>query len=201
MTSRILDKVAGFVGSSLVLCACGGRVQSLHDASAGEPSAGSNDAMGGALPTAGGATSVEAGAEAGESSSGAVGQLDAPTVDISGRWAMFDFEDPVGVQLVQTSGSLTGLGCNAGVPPLDIDADRVCSDIQGAVMGNHASFVFHPEGATYITEATVSADGTRMTSRFHGVSAWLPSPTAWLRAPDGQSWIMPFPLKDQPEAT
>jgi hypothetical protein len=140
------------------------------------------------------------GAEAGENGSGAAGRPDAPTVDISGRWAMFQFEDPVGVQLVQTGGVLTGQGCVSGVPPLDSDPGPYCGGIQGTVTGNHASFVFHPLGDSYIADATVSSDGMRMTSRFHGVS-WLPFPTAWLRVADGQIWLTPASVPGQPYAS
>jgi hypothetical protein len=144
MTSRILGKAAGFVGSSLVLCACGGRAKSTTDASAGAPSAGSNDATGGALASAGGATSVEGGAEAGESGSGAAGQPDAPTLDISGRWALFNFEDPVGVQLFQNGNSLTGRGCDVGTPPANPEVEpNLCGDIEGNVTGNQTYFEFH----------------------------------------------------------
>ncbi len=106
---------------------------------------------------------------------------------------MFDFEDPVGVQLVQNGAQLTGDGCAGGVPPReDSTWDTYCGAVSGTVAGRKAMFGFHFQNYDYLAETVVSADGTRMTGRFHGASDWMPYPMAWLRAEDGQHWL-PLP--------
>lgn len=120
---------------------------------------------------------------------GTSGMESAPT-HVAGRWAMFHFEDPVGVQLAEDAvGNLTGPGCASGTPPFAMSA--FCGDVHGRLTGNHAYFDFTFQGYTYIADTTVSADGQRMTGRFHGVADWLPYPTAWLRVPDGEPGLVP----------
>src|SRR6187551_2612348 len=77
--------------------------------SGGGPSAtgGAPAGSGGEAAGTGGATGI----------AGAGGGSIVTPIDISGRWGMFDFEDPVGVQLMQDAdGRLTGRGCAAGAP-------------------------------------------------------------------------------------
>lgn len=153
----------------LVLGACGGRAQ---------------DSMGAAGSSSGG--SVTAGGDAAGSAGEAPELLAA---DITGRWGLFDFEDPVGVQLTQTGTLLGGRGCDVGAPPLAEDHPEYCGPISGSVSGQQAKFGFHFQGSDYLTEVTVSADGQRMTGRFHGAADWMPQPMAWLRVPDGELWL------------
>ena len=83
-----------------------------------------------------------------------------PTVDISGRWGLFFFEDPVGVQLFQAGNQLSGTGCDVGAPPLnDPTTARLCGDIVGTVSANKAYFGFHFDSYDYIADVTVSLDG------------------------------------------
>jgi hypothetical protein len=102
---------------------------------------------------------------------------------------MFNFEDPVGVQLAQSGSVLTGSGCAAGAPPLAEFAKSFCGAIKGAVVGNTATFEFRFEPYyQYYAETTVSKDGQRMTGRFHAVE-FLDNPTAWLRLADDQVYL------------
>jgi len=113
-------------------------------------------------------------------------------IDISGRWAMFHFEDPVGIQVTEDAGALTGRGCASGTPPGDAPrlSEQYCGDVQGTVKANRAYFDFTFLDADYIADTTVSVDGQRMTGRFHGAENWLSYPTAWLRVPDGAPGLL-----------
>jgi hypothetical protein len=122
-----------------------------------------------------------------------------PPAKIAGRWALFGFEDPVGVRLTQTNTRLVGRGCAAGAPPLATD-QNFCGDVTGEVDGNEASFGFSFEGYRYQAETVISADGQRMTGRFHGVADWLESPTAWLRLPDDAAFLEAMAKPSEPEA-
>ena len=115
--------------------------------------------------------------------------------DVAGRWGLFEFEDPVGVQLIQSDGVLSGRGCAAGAPPEAPGYSSFCGDISGKVEESEVFFVFNFEFASYAAFTTVSKDGQRMTGRFHGVQDFLPYPTAWLRVPDDQSWLE-YPVHD-----
>lgn len=178
--------VAGITLSAL-LVACG-QAGSGSRANDGLPS----DVAGApATASAGGALSVNAesasgGAHAvsnGSAGTSSVQATDAPA-NVSGRWAMFGFEDPVGVQLSQSGGSLGGIGCGVGVPP----AMRAsyCSPISGTISGSNLKFAFKSTAdilpGDYLADLVVSADGTRMAGRF-GIGssindqlwfAWLP---------------------------
>jgi hypothetical protein len=138
---------------------------------------------------------------------GAAGAPDIPSVepaapiDIAGRWAMFHFEDPVGVQVTEDGvGNLMGFGCASGTPPLDAPelSPSYCGDVQGTVQENRAYFDFKFQGYDYIADTTVSADGQRMTGRFHGAVDWLTYPTAWLRVPDGDPGLLHSHSLDDP---
>lgn len=117
-----------------------------------------------------------------------------PPADIAGRWAMFNFEDPVGVRLVEGhDGVLTGRGCAAGAPDKSEGEVSLCGDIVGKVTGFSASFGFplvgEPGGRGYSARVIVSRDARRMTGSFNNGLADLPTPTAWLRVPDGEVWL------------
>ena len=86
------------------LAACGGRAQ--------------NQELG-SKTFAAGAAGLENGAQSGQS--GAAGEA----TNIAGRWAMFTFEDPVGVELSEAEGALSGQGCAGGVPSLNDPHRRV----------------------------------------------------------------------------
>ena len=177
--------------TALVACtlaACGGRSLNpgVFESSAG---------TGGALAAQGGVSGSSAGNAAGSRDPGGAGYTAAgagpsapPTAQIAGRWALFAFADPVGVQLTQTGGTLGGDGCSVGAPPADGTQD--CGAVTGMVDGQHASFGFHPGTAVdYLADVTVSGNGQRMTGRFHGTAMWMDYPTAWLRLPDGELWL------------
>jgi hypothetical protein len=129
-----------------------------------------------------------AGAPGAAGSAGAA-PVEPPPVDVAGRWALFVFDDPVGVQLSQHGEVLTGTGCAAGTPPhQDVYVADYCGAITGEVHGSAARFWFpielggmHP----YTAETIVSADRQRMTGHFMGIGdvSW---PTAWLRVADGE---------------
>jgi hypothetical protein len=108
--------------------------------------------------------------------------LAAATVDISGRWAMFAFEDPVAVEITQNGNTLSGTGCYAGLPTPDDPSlpSSFCAGLTGVIEGRHAQFAFASAWAPYAADVFASADGQRMAGRFHDVDAWG-SPYAWLR--------------------
>lgn len=113
---------------------------------------------------------------------------ESPSVDITGRWGLFDFEDNLGVQVTQTAERLAGEGCAGGTPPL-VDRSSLCGTVEGTLQGQHAQFAVRSEPYEYLADVSVSADGTRMTGRFHGITEWLPWSTTWLRIADDQSWL------------
>jgi hypothetical protein len=160
---------------------------------AGKPSG----ATGGA--SAGGMGSLGGGAEAGlpgEAGAAAAGPQAEPA-RIAGRWGLFVFEDPVGVQLTQDGSTLGGEGCAAGAPPLmDGGLDGFCGPISGRVEGRSASFHFNFESYVYSAQVVVDESGAqRMTGAFHGVGpvSW---PTAWLPVPPGAPWLASRPVPD-----
>jgi hypothetical protein len=191
--------------NGLVLCgllaACGGRA---HEGSGTEPPSdvGGSAAVGGAGSSGGAmASSGTGGGLAASGSGGAIelGPEPQPPMQIAGRWAQFGFEDPVGVRLTQTNGSLVGEGCAAGAPPLEME-QSYCGAISGKVIGNQATFGFPFEGHYYQAETVISADGQRMTGRFHGVSGWLDQRTAWLRVADDAYFLDLMGAPDEPVA-
>jgi len=109
---------------------------------------------------------------------------------------MFGWEDPVGVQLLQSQGSISGVGCGVGVPPAS-DASYCSSDLAGSISGNLVKFDFQSTAeipGRYLADLVASDDGTRMAGRF-GVGssienklwfAWLPvnGDDYWLSVPD-----------------
>lgn len=121
-------------------------------------------------------------------SSGVGGAVAEPPADVSGRWALFVFEDPVGVQLGQSGEQLGGRGCAGGTPPLEAGGGSFCGPVMGKVSGRSARFWFSFESFTYAASTLISADGRRMTGSLHAVSDY-DMPTAWLRVPDGDAGL------------
>jgi len=116
--------------------------------------------------------------------------LAAATVDISGRWAMFAFEDPVAVEITQNGNTLSGTGCYAGLATPDDPtfSSRFCAHLTGVIEGRHAQFAFASTMAPYAADVFASADGQRMAGRFHDVAAWG-SAYAWLRIGPTDRWL------------
>jgi hypothetical protein len=181
------------LGAACLLAACGGRSRNPGEPS-NEPGA-AGAAAGGAPSAEAGAASAIAGASGAPSSAGEAGEAGAPeppSVDITGRWALFQFEDPVGVQLfVDDQGEIIGHACDAGVPPILTYPPYACGNVSGRVSGNRASFSlpFDDIRVTYAAETIVSADGQRMTGRFRANGGWFDYPTAWLRVADGEAYL------------
>jgi hypothetical protein len=105
--------------------------------------------------------------------------------NVNGTWAMFDFEDPVVVTLVQNGETLTGRGCCA--PGGEAFC---CGDIVGGLADDgQVVFGFPVLGAqTYRAAVSVSAAGDRMTGAFYPLtgSGFL---AAWARVPDNENWL------------
>ncbi len=107
--------------------------------------------------------------------------------DLSGRWAMFAFEDPVAVELQQTGDVLAGRGCCSGLGP--DPGLNCCGPVTGEITARLASFGFSFDlGGPYVyaTEASVSADGQRMTGTF---SRTTTRPIAWVRLGPGENFL------------
>lgn len=162
----------------------------------GGPSGGSVASFPAGATSAGGITSAGTGGSAGT-------PVDAsPPIDISGRWAMFNFEDPVGVLLSESStGTLMGRGCavyaprgvSDGGPDLTPQGPSLCGGITGSVSGNQASFRFSfsdYSSGTYATEVTISSDGQRMAGFFHVGDYDSSFRVSWLRVPPDQLWLV-----------
>jgi hypothetical protein len=102
--------------------------------------------------------------------------------DLTGRWAMFEWEDPVIVDLRQTGGALAGGGCCGSLSDQSY-AGECCGAVSGQVADRRASFGFafdfSGEHYDYSTDVFVSADGQRMTGTF----SWAGFPVAWVRIP------------------
>ena len=186
MYGRMVAGLSRVALGALLLVGCGGRAQSDGRGAVAAAAGSGNDEAGGAGASA---------AAAGESGVVAAGEPGMPltTLDISGRWGLFTFEDPVGVQLFQNAGSLSGTGCDVGARPDNPDtAEVLCGSIGGLALGNRAQFGFHfgeSQNTYYAADVTISADATRMTGRFHGTAQWQRYLMAWLRIPDGEPWL------------
>jgi hypothetical protein len=190
---RALTKSLGSVAlGALLLVACGGR--STSDDLVSLPNGG---AAGSAV--AGGRSVAGTHAAGGERSTVEPEPDLGPPTQIAGRWALFGFEDPVGVRLTQTNHKLVGRGCAAGAPPLAMD-QTYCGDVRGEVEGNTARFGFSFGTSHYEAQTVISADGRRMTGRFHALYDWLESPTAWLRLPDDAVYLDEMGEPFEPEA-
>jgi hypothetical protein len=183
---------------------CSGRSQSEH-ARAGAGGSGGSVAHGGGglgaqagssvFPSggagvAGSAGSVSGGAGEGAASgtSGAAGESGAPNAepDISGDWAMFGFEDPVAVSLVQHENVLTGYGCCAGLG----ETGNCCGPIKdGWIAEGRAHFAFAvTDFDDYVADVVVSSDAARMAGEFEGLGDSTTT-TAWTRISSGDIWL------------
>src|SRR6478735_10407562 len=60
---------------------------------------------------------------------------------IAGSWALFGFEDPVGVELRQSGSSLNGIGCGVGTPHSP-GSTSCAADLSGTITGNQVKFAF-----------------------------------------------------------
>lgn len=131
---------------------------------------------------------------AGGGTAGAAG-VAPPTVDVSGRWGLFVFEDPAGVLLSQAEdGTITGRGCSVGAPgvvpaqPGNPDTFYGCAPLSGRVSGQEASFSFGTS-FEYRARVVVSADGQRMTGTLTTSSGPIPYPLAWRRVAEDALWL------------
>jgi hypothetical protein len=202
---------------ALSLTACGQSTRRDFDEDrGGRPATGGSAGA----PAAGGASFAGAGAGAGASSSGAAGEsgssgaggsgvssggfggsggaggmagagASATAVDVSGRWAMFGFVDPVAVSLQQRGNALSGTGCCGGLPADDF-AICCASLTSGSVVGQHVEFSFPVDigPGVYAANAFVSSDGSRIAGPFHDLIDWG-RPTAWVRIAPDQVWLPP----------
>jgi len=188
--------------AGLLTVGCGGGSAENPPSTGGTGSGSGGVAATGGVSAGGGAAATDgngAGGMGGTIPGGTGGSsapIDPPLVDISGRWGMFAFEDPVGVQLFQAAdGKLTGRGCDAGAPgdpAFDgLLSPDLCGDIAGEVRGRAASFGFTFQdvgNVRYSARVTISDDGRRMSGIFNngmGGSATL----SWLRVADGTAWL------------
>ncbi|HEX2873817.1 MAG TPA: hypothetical protein VHP33_21320 [Polyangiaceae bacterium] len=151
---------------------------------------GSTDANGGAGAAGQGAGSSGA-AQGGDAGAGGDGGGEAePVPSLDGRWAMFSFEDPVGVELSEESGVLSGQGCYGGLPtPNHPEIPSTCQPLTGTASGRHVQFAFAAETYTYAANVYVSADGQRMAGAFRASGGWGVSPFSWLRIGANDGWM------------
>ncbi len=159
-------------------CHAGGLQGRLFDGGTpGNGGAAGNDTGGN-----GGASAGGMGGASGLAGGGGTAGASAAALDISGRWALFGFEDPVAVELQQTGTVLAGKGCCTGFQsniPL-----ACCGPVTGQCADRRASFGFSFDlGGTYeyATDAFVSADGSRMAGTFSRID----TPVAWIRLAAG----------------
>jgi hypothetical protein len=186
--------VAAIFAGLALLTGCG-RAEHRSSEPDADTTSGGASTTGGA--SAAGGAAVVAGA-AGANDAGSTGtEIEPPPADVSGRWALFIFEDPVGVQLIQNGEKLTGMGCAGGTPP-GVETKSFCGEISGDVHGQHAEFWFHFDRSTYLADTVMSVDGQRMTGYFHGMDD-VPWSTAWLRVPDGQRGLPADPSAGAPQ--
>ena len=162
--------------------------------------AGADAAGASAGKSGGGGGAGGVGGRVGSDAGGAGGLVVGP--DVSGRWAMFAFEDPVAVELHAAGGVIGGEGCCGGLPsgseprlPLDC-----CGSVDGQISSQHATFWLTfglgggPPVATYWTDAFVSANGQRMTGRFMTMIPATPIgtsgfPVTWVRIGPTDNWL------------
>jgi len=155
--------------------------------------AGSGGSPAGASSDSGGGATGQGGAAGG--TAGAAG-TELPTADVSGRWGLFVFEDPVGVLLHQEAdGTITGQGCGSGAPgggpPQQEPNLWGCGSLSGRTVGKTASFAFPTPvtGFQYQATVVISADGQRMTGTLTTSTAKITYPLAWHRVRDDAAWL------------
>jgi hypothetical protein len=113
-----------------------------------------------------------------------------PVPPLDGRWAMFAFEDPVGVVLSEELGVLSGQGCYGGLPtPNHPELPSTCQPLTGMASGRHVQFAFAALSYTYAANVYVSADGQRMAGAFRATGGWGVSPFSWLRIGADDGWM------------
>jgi hypothetical protein len=108
-----------------------------------------------------------------------------PVVDITGRWGMFLFEDPIAVDIVQSGNTLSGLGCDAGLPDPALGGWQLCAPLTGTIEADRASFGFSIPGFSFRASVTVSHDAKRMAGEFDDVIG-SQFKSSWLRLADDQ---------------
>src|SRR5215203_2427196 len=99
--------------------------------------------------------------------------------DLTGRWAMFVFEDPIAVDLRQVGAVIEGDGCCGGFQDVSRQIG-CCGAVNGQIADRRASFGFsfqYGELYDYSTDVFVSADARRMAGTFSRGG----SPIAWVR--------------------
>jgi hypothetical protein len=146
--------------------------------SGGQPNAGSAS-LGGNPPAKGGSASV--------SGSGGVATSSTELPPYSGSWAMFDFEDPVVVNITDSGGVLAGKG--SCVPP---EGNSQCSGtVQGSAHDRELEFSFRAgeSGSSYRARAFVSEDGTRMSGFFAVDGPPNRFRASWARPTPGSGWL------------
>jgi hypothetical protein len=162
-------------------------------------------------PTGGGGqTTGTAGAEpmgsggqtlgtAGQATAGRGTDLEPPLVDISGRWGMFLFEDPVALDVVQNGNRITGLGCDAGLPDLEADSAHTsdyCAPLRGEVEADRAWFAFDISAYAFRAEVTVSRDASRMAGEFLDIFGQR-FKSSWLRLRNEETALVRRSKRDQ----
>lgn len=213
-SARFKAAPSGILIAALSILGCGSTAGSLAPpgATGGTNGSGGTTVMGtggvgagGSPGSAGMNTGGASGGSAGSTPTGP-GDVAPPLVDISGRWGMFGFEDPVGVALVQAAdGTLSGRGCVAGAPgssgPDMLVFPELCGPVTGEVRGRSASFGFTfpltVAGTRYATRVTVSNDSRRMTGLFGTAESDLFHPVGWLPVASDSSSL---PYKSGPYA-
>jgi hypothetical protein len=186
----MIDSGRPMVAAGIALCsllvACGQTQDETLTAGKAGGAAGASSAasLGGAGPSEGSSASAGANASGGGPVTSDPEQH-AADVNVSGRWAMFGFEDPVGVALSQSEGALSGIGCGVGTPPAS-KASYCSADLTGTIAGGSVKFDFKSTAdilpGRYLADLVASKDGKRMAGRFGiGTSvstelwiAWLP---------------------------
>jgi hypothetical protein len=113
--------------------------------------------------------------------------VSSPPVDIDGEWAMFDFEDPVVVDIRAKDGIISGQGSCVPAP-----FSAMCAgELTGTLDDHVAEFGFPVPvaGLEYRSHAFVSADATRMAGYFSSSGPPDELRTAWVRPEPGQQWL------------
>ncbi len=115
----------------------------------------------------------------------------ASATAFEGRWALYGFEDPVGVILRREGSVIVGTGCVAGLPDAPDVTTNHCAPIEGTFSGNRLQFAFLVDGLgvrdVYRTDVVLSESGSRMVGIFEGIGGGATEhPVVWLRVPDGE---------------
>jgi hypothetical protein len=157
--------------------------------------------VGGTSPTGGasgsgvgGSSGANGGASGSSGTAGEGGIVTEP--DISGRWAMFYFEDPVAVDLSQSGSTLSGTGCCAGLGTPTTTYSCCGPIMNGSIESRRVRFAFTPGTmftdltGDYGVDATVSGDGSRIVGGFGTQGSTGPGQMVWARIPESQTWLV-----------